>query len=282
MIDYLTVLSPGLLGASVAQAARELGVARHISIWARRPATRREVAQQPWCDQVFALTAEAVRAADMVVIAAPVDQIVLLAQSIAPDLKPGAIVTDVGSVKGSLCTAANAAIAPHAHFVGAHPMAGSEKTGWRNSQASLFQGRTCFVTPLPKTPRAAEKTVCQFWTGLGCQVVKLSPERHDEIVANISHLPQAIASTLCSALAKKEVSWRDLAGGGLRDTTRIAASDPELWRVIFSHNRQEVLCALADYKKEFSAFEQALRKKDFKALTEILAQGQVYRQKFKM
>ena len=145
----LTILAPGLLGASVARAARARGAAKRIVLWARRPEIRLELGQQAWCDAVADTPENAVRDASLVVIAAPVDRIVALAQQIAPALPAGAIVTDVGSVKGDIARLGHAALAPtRHHFVGAHPMAGSEKTGWEHGTDTLFAQRTCFVTPL--------------------------------------------------------------------------------------------------------------------------------------
>ncbi|MEY4087747.1 MAG: hypothetical protein RJB55_18, partial [Verrucomicrobiota bacterium] len=143
-VAQLAILAPGLLGGSVARAARARGAADRIVIWARRPETRDALRGQPWVDVVAATPAEAVRDAELVVIAAPVDRIVPLAREIAPALRPGAVVTDVGSVKGPICAPSAEAIAPHAHFVGSHPMAGSEKTGWEHGSAELFSGRPCF------------------------------------------------------------------------------------------------------------------------------------------
>jgi prephenate dehydrogenase len=153
-----------------------------------------------------------VRTADLVVIAAPVDRIVPLVREIAPSLKPGAIVTDVGSVKAEICRLAAAALPAGMHFIGSHPMAGSERTGWEHSTATLFQNRTCFVTPLDGADAAAGATVAAFWRDLGSEPVSVAPDRHDEIVAHISHLPQVLASTLCAFLTSKDHAWRNYAG----------------------------------------------------------------------
>ena len=247
-LPHLAILAPGLLGGSVAQAARARGAAQRITLWARRPETRLALRGQPWCDAVAESAAEAVRTADLVVIAAPVDRIVPLVREIAPSLKLGAIVTDVGSVKAEICRLAAAALPAGVHFIGSHPMAGSEKTGWEHSTATLFQNRTCFVTPLDGADAAAGATVAAFWRDLGSEPISVAPDRHDEIVAHISHLPQVLASTLCAFLTSKDHAWRNYAGGGLRDTTRIAGSDPQLWRTILEQNRDEVLRALAGFE----------------------------------
>lgn len=280
-ITQLTILAPGLLGGSVARAARQRDVAQRIVLWTRRPESRLKLRAQPWCDAVADTPNAAVRGADLVVIAAPVDQIVPLARQIAPDLAPGTLVTDVGSVKNEISRLGHAALAPHAHFVGAHPMAGSEKTGWEHSTATLFEHRTCFVTPLADTAAQATATVVEFWHALGAEVVTVAPDQHDEIVAHISHLPQVIASSLCGFLATKNPTWRHHAGGGLRDTTRIAGSDPQLWRTILEQNRDEVLHALRAFEDELHGFKVALANRDYVEVVARLERGKAYRDPFR-
>lgn len=277
----LTILAPGLLGASVARAAHARGAAQQITVWARRPEVRLALADQPWCSHVADRPETAVHDADLVVIAAPVDRIIPLLQQVAPHLAAGAVVTDVGSVKGEICRLGQAAVSAAAHFVGSHPMAGSEKTGWEHGTESLFERRTCFVTPRPETSSTAVETVVRFWRGLGGEPVTLSPDEHDEIVAHISHLPQVLASTLCSFLAHHPSAWRNYAGGGLRDTTRIAASDPQLWRTILEQNRDEVLRALRAYQEELHALQISLANRDYVDLVARLERGAAYRREFR-
>ncbi|MSU49420.1 MAG: prephenate dehydrogenase/arogenate dehydrogenase family protein [Opitutus sp.] len=279
--SQLTILAPGLLGGSVARAARAHGAAQRIVIWARRPEARLKLREQPWCDAVAETPEEAVRDASLVVIAAPVDKIVHLIRQIAPTLPPSAVVTDVGSVKGEISRLGAAALAPRAHFVGAHPMAGSEKTGWEHGMADLFEHRTCFVTPLVDTDPRAVEAVVSFWSGLGAEVETVGADQHDEIVAHISHLPQIIASNLCAFLAQKNPAWRNHAGGGLRDTTRIAGSDAQLWRSILEQNRDEVLRALSKYQDELHAFQIALANRDYVDVVARLERGREYRDQFR-
>jgi prephenate dehydrogenase len=281
VLTQLTILAPGLLGGSVARAARARGLAQRIVVWARRPETRLRLRDQPWCDTVADTPEAAAAGADLVVIAAPVDKIVELARLIAPQLPAGAIVTDVGSVKGEISRLGHAALGQHAHFVGSHPMAGSEKTGWEQADPELFVRRACFVTPLPKTGPAAVETVVKFWQDLGAEVTTLDPDAHDEIVAHISHLPQVLASTLCAFLAKKNPAWRNFAGGGLRDTTRIAASNPQLWRTILEQNRDEVLRALRQFQDELQAMQASLSNRDWFDVIARLERGKAYRDQFR-
>jgi cyclohexadieny/prephenate dehydrogenase len=277
----LTILAPGLLGGSVARAARTRGVAPRIVLWARRPESRLKLREQPWCDAVAGTPEDAVRGATLVVIAAPVDRIVPLVQQIAPHLAPGTVVTDVGSVKGEISRLGHAALGQRAHFIGSHPMAGSEKSGWEHSTAGLFEHRTCFVTPLEDSNAPAVETVARFWHDLGAEVVTIAPDQHDEIVAHISHLPQVIASSLCAFLAKKDPAWRNHAGGGLRDTTRIAAGDPQLWRAILEQNRDEVLRALRQFEDELHGFQIALANRDYVEVAARLERGKAYRDQFR-
>jgi prephenate dehydrogenase len=160
-------------------------------------------------------------------------------------------------------------------------MAGSEKTGWEHAMENLFERRTCFVTPLADTHAPAVNTVVQFWHDLGAEVVTVAPDAHDEIVAHISHLPQVIASTLCEFLAKKNPAWRNYAGGGLRDTTRIAGSDAQIWRPIIEQNRDEILRALGQFEDELHAFRMALSNRDFVEVTARLERAKAYRDQFR-
>lgn len=281
MLDTLVILAPGLLGGSVAQAARARGLARRIVIWARRPEVRHKLELQPWCDAVAATPEAAVAGASLVVLAAPVDRIVELARQIAPHLPKGAVVTDVGSVKGDVCREGQVAIHTTAHFVGAHPMAGGEKTGWEHGSASLFEKRTVFVTPLPETDPQAVELVARFWADVGGEVSTLHPDRHDEIVAHISHLPQAIATSLGTFLAGKDTAWRNLAGNGLRDTTRIAGSDATMWVEIFQQNRDEVLRALRAYEEELHRFQAAISNRDWLEVRARLERGKAWRDGFR-
>ena len=281
VFDSIAILAPGLLGASVARAARHYGAAKRITLWARKPETRLQLKGQPFCDIVADSPAEAVKDVQLVIICAPVDQIVPLTQQIAPSLAAGVIVTDVGSVKGEISRHGHTALAGRGHFVGSHPMAGSEKTGWEHGRADLFKGRVTFVTPLPETDAKATERVAAFWKALESDVATFEPDAHDEIVAHISHLPQVLASTLCAALAKRDIRWRNYSGGGLRDTTRIAGSDPKLWKTILEQNRDEVLRAVRAYQEELHHLERSLANRDWFEVQAILERGRAYRDQFR-
>jgi cyclohexadieny/prephenate dehydrogenase len=279
--DSLAILAPGLLGGSVAMAARHYGAAKRITLWARRPEARLKFREQSWCDAVADTPEAAARDVNLVVVCAPVDQIVPLIRQIAPALAPGTIVTDVGSVKGEICRQATTVLSGRSHFVGSHPMAGSEKTGWEHARADLFARRAVFVTPLSETAPAAAAAVAAFWTALDAEVATMAPDAHDEIVAHISHLPQVLASALCASLARHDVRWRNYAGGGLRDTTRIAGSDPKLWKTILEQNRDEVLRALRAYQDELHGIERAIANRDWFEVQAFLERSRAYREQFR-
>lgn len=277
----LTVIAPGLLGASVAQAARSHGAADRIKIWARRPETRLALKKVAWCDEVVDTLSSAVEEANIVVVCTPVDRIIESIETISDSLRPDAVVTDVGSVKGEICRFASSLLKNGAQFVGSHPMAGSEKSGMEHASADLFKDRPCFVTPLDQTPTKSVDQVVSFWTRIGAEVVTLPPDRHDEIVAHISHLPHLAASALCSLLAGNDPSWRHYAGGGLRDTTRVAGGNPSLWLEILFENRDEVLRALASYQDELQGFHAALSNRDIHQMKALLERGKDYRDQFR-
>lgn len=281
VLENLVILAPGLLGGSVARAARARGLARRVTVWARRPESRLQLREQPWVSSVADTPEAAVRDASLVVLAAPVDKIIELARQIAPHLPEGALVTDVGSVKGELSRACHAALSPRSRFVGAHPMAGSEKTGWENSTDTLFEKRVCFVTPLDGTDEAATAVVARFWHDLGALVTTVTPDQHDEITAHISHLPQAVATSLATFLGAKNPGWRNLSGNGLRDTTRIAASDATMWIEIFQQNRDEILRALTQFEDELHGFKTALSNRDWLEVRSRLERGKAWRDGFR-
>lgn len=281
MLENLVILAPGLLGGSVARAAHARGLAKRITVWARRPESRLKLREQSWVTSVAETPEEAVRDASLVILAAPVEKIIELARQIAAHLPAGAIVTDVGSVKGELCRACSAAIAAPAHFIGSHPMAGSEKTGWENATETLFEKRVCFVTPLPDASEAATATVVRFWHDIGSEVTTLSPDQHDEITAHVSHLPQAVATSLATFLGSKNPQWRNVSGNGLRDTTRIAASDATMWVEIFQQNRDEVLRALRSFEDELHGFQTALANRDWLEVRARLEKGKAWRDGFR-
>ncbi len=281
MFNQITIIGPGLLGASLALALKERGLTGRVHAWSRRAETRAQAMQADWCDAVFGQPTTACEGSDLVVVCTPVDTIVPLLKEIAPALSPSALITDVGSTKSLICWEAKGVLGENGIFIGSHPMAGSEKTGMAHAHADLFEAAACIITPLEESPESEIARLQQLWKALGMEVVICSPEKHDEIVAHISHLPHLLASSLCSYLSSKEGNWKHLAGGGLRDTTRVAAGDPTLWKQILEHNREEVLRAIDGFEIELHAIKSALLNTDSLELIARLERGKQYRKDFK-
>lgn len=277
MYQQATILAPGLLGTSLALALRQQALARRIVIWARRPEARLEALKQKHAEAAPATPEEAVEGSDLVVLCPPVEHIIPLGERLRPALAKGALVTDVGSTKSLICRHLARGLAPQATFIGSHPMAGSEKAGADHARSGLFAGRPCFLTPLDDTPPETVERLARLWQALGMDVTTTTPEHHDEIVAHVSHLPHLLASALALFLAGKEPAWAALAGNGLRDTTRIAAGSPDLWKAIFSQNREELLRALDGFEASLQQLRSALiNQRDFE-VRHLLEQGKHFR-----
>lgn len=278
MFQQITILGPGLLGASLAMAVKERGLTTRVVTWSRRPETRAKCLNQSWCDAVLETPEEAVAGSDLVVICTPVQTIVPLLAQIRPALAADALVTDVGSTKSLICREARSALEGHsATFLGAHPMAGSEQAGMEHAQADLFEDAACILTPLDDASTGAIAKLNAFWDALGMTVTTVSPEKHDEIVAHVSHLPHLLASTLCGYLATQDNTWRNLAGGGLRDTTRVASGDPQLWKQILEQNSDEVLRAIDGFEQQLQQLKSALLNQDSLGVVAQLKHGKAYR-----
>ncbi|MBN2233538.1 MAG: prephenate dehydrogenase/arogenate dehydrogenase family protein [Opitutales bacterium] len=278
-IDTITVIAPGLLGASLAFASRERGMVGRVKVWARRAEVLEACRMRPWCDSVHSDLGEAVADADMVWICAPVGRIAVLAEQTALFLKPGAIVSDVGSTKAELHAAIDRIRMPEGSvYVGSHPMAGSEKSGFEYADAGLFEGRPCFVTEGAVPNGKATEAVVDFWTGLGMRVTRTTPELHDRMVAWLSHVPHLTAVGLSRTLAASmPEEWMQYAGPGLRDTTRVASGSVEMWRDILDHNRSEIVSALSQVIATLQCFERDLKAGEMDALVEQLKRAKVFR-----
>lgn len=277
MFKKLTIVGPGLLGASLGQAAHGRNLADTIAVWARRAESRLACEDASWCDSVHASLPEAVAEADLVVFATPVNTIIDLIREAGPHLAENALVTDVGSTKSLICRAGFAEVRQPAIFIGSHPMAGSEKTGLENARENLFEGRPCFITPFEDPPSDRVDALARFWKELGMKVQTINPETHDEIVAHISHLPHVLAAVLCSYLQSQSEDWIHFAGQGLKDTTRVAAGSPPLWLSILEQNREEILRSINGFQEELNRLERALHNQNSFGITSILERGKFYR-----
>jgi cyclohexadieny/prephenate dehydrogenase len=266
VIDRLALIGVGLIGGSIARAAREYGAARTIVATARSAATRKRVVELGIADQVVQTNAEAVKDADLVIVCIPVGAAGPVAQEIAAHLKPGAIVSDVGSVKGAVLKDMAPHIPAGVHLIPAHPVAGTENSGPDSGFPELFVNRWCILTPPEGADAAALAKLNAFWTALGANVETMTAEHHDLVLAITSHLPHLIAYTIVgtaeefSTVSRSEVL--KFSAGGFRDFTRIAASDPTMWRDVFLHNKDAVLEMLAQFSEDLAKLTRAMRRGD--------------------
>jgi cyclohexadieny/prephenate dehydrogenase len=268
----IALIGFGLIGGSIARAARAQGLVGDVVATARSAKPRARVAELGIVDSVIETNAEAVKDADLVILCIPVGACGPVAQEIAPHLKPGAIVSDVGSVKGAVVRDMAPHLPANAHFVPAHPVAGTEHSGPDSGFAELFINRWCILTPPEGTdPNAVEK-LGAFWTAIGAKVEVMTPDHHDLVLAITSHLPHLIAYTIVGTadeLAKVTSSEViKFSAGGFRDFTRIAASDPTMWRDVFLANKDAVLEMLGTFTEDLSKLTRAIRRGDGEALFE--------------
>jgi cyclohexadieny/prephenate dehydrogenase len=272
MFKRLALIGVGLIGSSIAHAARRQGLVGEIVATARSAATRKRVVELGLADRVVETNAEAVHGADLVIVCIPVGACGPVAAEIGPALAPGAIVSDVGSVKGSIVND----MAPHlpgtVHFVPAHPVAGTEHSGPDSGFAELFINRWCILTPPPGTDAKAVERLAAFWGALGAKVETMSPEHHDLVLAVTSHLPHLIAYTIVGTADElgevTESEVLQFSAGGFRDFTRIAASDPTMWRDVFLANKDAVLEMLGAFQEDLAKLTRAIRRNDGEALFE--------------
>jgi len=282
LFDRICLLGVGLIGSSIARVAKARGdIARTVVAHAKTPATLNRVRELGIADVVEADPAKAVQGADCVIFCVPVGAYAALMATVAPHLKPGAVITDVGSTKGSVVRDLGPLVPPGVHLVPAHPMAGTEHSGPDAGFAELFEGRYCMLTPLPDSDPAAVERVKEFWRRCGSMVETLDPATHDKIVAIVSHLPHLIAFTICStaddlAEETKEAVLK-FAAGGFRDFTRIAASDPTMWRDVFLNNREALLEMLARFTEDAQALGRAVRWGQADYIEDRIARGRKIR-----
>ncbi len=272
--ERLAVLGLGLLGGSVAAAAKQRGLAREVVGAARRSAPLERALAAGLVDSV-ATPEQAVLGADLVVLGTPVGSMNQVVSNVASGLSPGCLVTDVGSVKGSVIETIPGLLPDGVEFVGAHPMAGSHLRGPDHARADLFEGATCVVTPRAGQDQAAVERVETFWRDLGARVVRRSPAVHDEEVAWVSHLPHLLAFAFADALNAAPDRVGTLAGSGFRDFTRIAQSDAELWGEILSLNGKALSGPLNHFSASLAKLARALEEGDDESLEKLLNQARL-------
>lgn len=264
LFDRLALIGIGLIGSSLARAAREYGLVRSVVCSSRAPATRAKALELGIVDEVFADPADAVDGADLVVLCTPVGIFADLTEIIAPKLEPGAIVSDVGSVKEAVVREVGPRLPANVHLVPAHPIAGTEFSGPEAGFSTLFQGRWTILTPAGGTSEEAVERVAELWRRCGSNVERMEAAHHDRVLAITSHLPHLIAYTIVGTAADLEEDTKSevikFSAGGFRDFTRIAASDPVMWRDIFLSNRDAVLEILQRFTEDLTALQRAIRR----------------------
>ena len=271
MIRRLGLVGLGLLGGSVAKAARAQGLADEIVAVGRDRARLEPALRDGAIDRATTDLAEGVRDVDFCLLATPVATLSSLLPAVWRALPSDAVLTDVGSTKAAIVEAAERlAVGRPLAFVGSHPMAGSEQAGYRVSRADLFRGATVIVTPTERTDSHAVKRVGAFWEALGGRLVTLDPVTHDRATAAISHLPHLVADALVDAVVRMDPRFFEVAGRGFKDTTRIAASDPQMWREIFQENRAGLAEALAAFRAALDELERLIARGDAAAIEAAL------------
>ena len=261
--DRVALIGVGLIGSSVARALREKSPQTRIIACAKSEESLATVRRLGIADETTLDAAAAAERADLVVLATPLSAYADLARRMAPALRPGAIVTDVGSVKAAAIRALKPLLPKGVHFVPGHPVAGTEHSGPEAGFAELFHDRWCILVPLPETPPAAIAAVARLWEAFGMRVTEMDAAHHDKVLAMTSHLPHLIAYTIVGTATDLEESLKSeviaFSAGGFRDFTRIAASDPTMWRDIFLNNREAVLEMLQRFTEDLTALQRAIR-----------------------
>ena len=281
MFRKVALIGVGLIGSSMAHAMRRAGLAAHIAGYTRREETRRSAQKAGFADSLHSDLAPCVRDADLVVLATPVGSFSELAPRIAPYLAEGAILTDVGGVKTAVIRDVGPHVPGKVHFIPGHPIAGTEQSGPESGFAELFDGRWCILTPPPGTDPEAVAKLKDFWVRCGSQVEIMDARHHDLVLAITSHVPHLIAYNIVGTASDLETVTESevikYSAGGFRDFTRIAASDPTMWRDVFLNNREAVLEMLGRFNEDLSALARAIRWGDGDTLYNLFSRTRAIR-----
>ena len=271
----MTLIGIGLLGSSIALAARQKGLVEHIAIHTRSESTLARAEDLALGDSYHKQVADSVKGADLVIVCTPVGAYEAVAKAIAPALAHGAIVTDVGSVKGSVIAQMQPHLPDGVHFIPGHPIAGTEQSGPDAGFAELFINRWCILTPPKGSDQAAIDKIQTFWSALGSNVEIMDAGHHDQVLAITSHLPHLIAYNIVGTASDLEMVRNSevikYSAGGFRDFTRLAASDPTMWRDVFLHNKEAALEMLGRFTEDLTALQRAIRWGDGDALYDLFS-----------
>lgn len=279
--ERVALIGIGLIGSSLAHVIRREKITGHIAGYAKSAETRRAAQQLGLVDSMHETAASAAANADLIILCVPVGACREIAREISTVLKPGAILTDVGSVKAAVVRDVSPHVPEGVHFIPGHPIAGTEQSGPASGFADLFVNRWCILTPLPAGNPSATAQLEKFWHSCGSEVELMTPEHHDLVLAITSHLPHLIAyNTVATAADLEEVTDSEVikySAGGFRDFTRIAASDPTMWRDVFLNNREAVLEMLGRFSEDLSALQRAIRWGDGETLFNLFTRAREVR-----
>ncbi|MGQ0662208.1 MAG: prephenate/arogenate dehydrogenase family protein [Pseudomonadota bacterium] len=277
LFDRVAIIGLGLVGSSLARVIRQQRLARRVVACDRAPGVRARVKKLGLADEVVADPAAAVADADLVVVCAPMSTYATLGRAIAPRLKPGAILTDVGSVKQPVAAGLGGHLREGAHLVPGHPIAGTEHSGPDAGFAELFHGRWCILTPAQGTDARAVARVAALWRRAGMRIATMDAGHHDRVLAITSHVPHLIAYTIVNTVSDLEWHMKaeviKFAASGFRDFTRVAASDPVMWRDIFLYNREAVIDMMGRLYEDIALLQKAIRSGDGKRLKAVFARA---------
>ncbi|MGH1406245.1 MAG: prephenate/arogenate dehydrogenase family protein [Rhodomicrobiaceae bacterium] len=274
VFDRIAIIGLGLIGSSLTRAISDKKLANHVLGFDGSEAVRAEARGiEGFGAEVTETLEEAVSNADLIIMAVPVGAVGSLAKELCPHLRDGAILSDVGSVKKSIIDAVVPHLPETCHFVPGHPVAGTEYSGPKAGFSTLFEGRWCILTPIENTPRPEVEKVSNLWAGLGSDVEEMDAEHHDIVLAITSHIPHLIAYNIVGTAADlEEVTSSEVikySAGGFRDFTRIAASDPVMWRDVFMNNKEAVLEMLGRFTEDLTQLQRHIRRGDGQALEDL-------------
>ncbi|MDI7862597.1 prephenate/arogenate dehydrogenase family protein [Rhizobiaceae bacterium n13] len=279
--ERIALIGIGLIGSSIARDVRELGLAGEVVVSTRSTETLKRAEELDLGDRYTMSAAEAVEGADLVIVSVPVGASESVAKEIAAHLEPGAIVTDVGSTKASVIAQMQPHMPEHVHFIPGHPLAGTEKSGPDAGFAGLFRGRWCIFTPPEGTDPEALAKVRRFWETLGSMVDEMDPEHHDKVLAIVSHLPHIIAYNIVGTADDLQTVTESevikYSASGFRDFTRLAASDPTMWRDVCLHNKDAILEMLSRFSEDLASLQRAIRWGDGDKLFDLFTRTRAVR-----
>lgn len=280
--NRMVIVGVGLIGGSLAIVSRRKGLVKEIIGVGRGAANLKEAVKLNIIDSFTFDISEAVKGADLIVMATPVGSFERLVKQMSRSLNKGAIITDAGSVKGRMVSRIERLLPKGTYFVAGHPIAGKERSGVKAASLTLFEGTKCILTPTKKTDASALKKIKALWRTVGTEVVLMDPMLHDKVLGAVSHLPHAAAYSIVNTVAEIKKNGNNFiafSGGGFKDFTRIAASSPEMWRDIFLSNRKNLVNMISRYQKNLEKLKRYIKDKDSKRLIKELEKAKAIRDK---